>query len=142
VPKSVFWSSVLQVKTFIHENTTVQINQGNSSIWSTPWMDQWSSIHDNLIMPITNLPLPAAISDLWMQGTKEWNHQLLATILEPQVVNAILALQVHQSQQEDILRWKPSQNGKCSSKSAYTHLQNQQQHYLPQQVLEVFLIKL
>jgi hypothetical protein len=66
MPRSVFWSSVLQVKHYLHENTAMQINRGNSSIWSTPWMDQWSTIHDNLIMPITNLPLPANISDLWL----------------------------------------------------------------------------
>jgi hypothetical protein len=98
MPRSVFWSSVLQVKHYLHENTTMQINQGNSSIWSTPWMDQWSTIHDNLIMPITNLPLPANILDLWLQGMKEWNHQLLSTTFEPQVLQAISALQVHQSQ--------------------------------------------
>jgi hypothetical protein len=133
MPRSVFWSSVLQVKHYLNENTTMQINQGNSSIWFTPWMDHWSTIHDSLIMPITNLPLPANISDLWLQGTKEWSHQFLSTTFEPQVVQAISALQVHQSQQEDILRWKPAQNGKCSSKSAYNHLHNLQEHTLPQQ---------
>jgi hypothetical protein len=49
------------------------------------------------------------------------------------VVQTIFALQVHQSQQEDILRWKPAQNEKCSSKSTYNHLHNLQEHTLPQQ---------
>jgi hypothetical protein len=33
-PRSVFWSSVLQVRQHLNENSTMQIHAGNSSIWS------------------------------------------------------------------------------------------------------------
>jgi hypothetical protein len=35
--RSVFWSSLLQVKHHLHTNTTLQIHKGNSFIWSSPW---------------------------------------------------------------------------------------------------------
>lgn len=35
--KSVFWSSLMQVKQELTNNVTYQIHAGNSSIWSTPW---------------------------------------------------------------------------------------------------------
>jgi hypothetical protein len=65
-PKSVFWSSVLQVKHHLSENSILQIHAGNSSIWSSPWMTFWSTIHDHILLPVTNTPLPAKISDLWL----------------------------------------------------------------------------
>lgn len=37
--KSVFWSSVLQVKHWLHKYCILQVHNGNSSIWSSPWCD-------------------------------------------------------------------------------------------------------
>jgi hypothetical protein len=78
-PRSVFWSSVLQIKPLLEENSIIQIHVGNSSIWSTPWMPSWSTIHDDILLPVTNSPLPTKISDLWLQGTTIWNQELLST---------------------------------------------------------------
>jgi hypothetical protein len=49
-PKSVFWSSVLQIKHHLSENSIIQIHAGNSSIWSSPWMSSWSNIHDHILL--------------------------------------------------------------------------------------------
>jgi hypothetical protein len=35
--KSIFWSSILQVKKELCNNSAVQIHSGNTSIWSAPW---------------------------------------------------------------------------------------------------------
>jgi hypothetical protein len=80
---------------------------------------------------VTNLPLPSSVSDLWLQGTQDWNHQLLSTTFSPQTVNTITAIPVVASTNEDVLRWAPATNGKCTSKAIYSHLQQQQQHALP-----------
>jgi hypothetical protein len=69
-PRSVFWSSVLQVKQHLNENSIVQVHAGNSSIWSSPWIPSWNSIHDNILLSVINNPLPSLISDLWMQDTQ------------------------------------------------------------------------
>jgi hypothetical protein len=63
-PRSIYWSSVLQVKHHLHSNDTLQIHAGNSSIWSSPWTNIWNDIHDHLLLPVTNSPLPSPISDL------------------------------------------------------------------------------
>jgi acyl-coenzyme A synthetase/AMP-(fatty) acid ligase len=37
-------------------------------------MNSWNTIHEDILLLVTNTPLPANISDLWMQGTTEWNQ--------------------------------------------------------------------
>jgi hypothetical protein len=130
-PRSVFWSSVLQIKPLLEENSIIQIHAGNSSIWSTPWMPSWSTIHDDILLPITNSPLPAKISDLWLHDTRIWNQDLLSATFSQQVVQLITNTPIVQSPEPDILRWKSSPNGQCSSKSTYKFLQLQQIHSLP-----------
>jgi hypothetical protein len=94
-------------------------------------MSSWSTIHDHLLLPVTNTPLPAKISDLWLQGTTDWNQELLSTTFSHQVVQQIINTPIVQSPQNDILRWKPAPNGHCTSKSIYKSLQLQQTHSLP-----------
>jgi hypothetical protein len=88
-PCSVFWSSVLQVRHHLHDNFTRQIHAENSSIWSSPWVPGWNSIHDNLLLPVTNNPLPSFVSDLWLQDTQEWNQDILNTTFTPHFVQTI-----------------------------------------------------
>jgi hypothetical protein len=130
-PRSVFWASVLQIKPILQENSIIQIHAGNSSIWSTPWMPSWSSIHDHILLPITNSPLPATVADLWLQDTRTWNQDLLSTTFSQEVVQIITNTPIIHSPDPDILRWKPSPNGQCSSKSSYKLLQLHQIHSLP-----------
>jgi hypothetical protein len=40
-------------------------------------------------MPIVNTPLPAKVSDLWIQGTQTWNNNLLSTTFSAPAVNTI-----------------------------------------------------
>jgi hypothetical protein len=94
-------------------------------------MPSWSTIHDDILLPVTNSPLPAKISDLWLQGTTIWNQELLSTTFSQHVVQHITNTPVVQSPDHDILRWKSSPNGQCSSKSTYKFLQLQQTHSLP-----------
>lgn len=54
--KSVFWSSILQVKKDLASNVKLQIQACNSSIWSSPWCSVWENIHDHLLLPVTQLP--------------------------------------------------------------------------------------
>lgn len=68
--RSNFWSSIMQVKKDLCSNVTYQVHAGNSSIWSTPWCPMWNSIHDHLLLPVTTIPLPSLISDLWILGSK------------------------------------------------------------------------
>jgi hypothetical protein len=111
----------------------LQIHNGSSSIWSSPWTENWETIHDHLTLPIVNTPLPSTVSDIWLQGTKTWDHQLLLTTFDPHMVKSITSVPVIHSQQDDILRWSPAANGKCSPKAAYSYLADLQHHSLPPQ---------
>jgi hypothetical protein len=63
-PRSVFWSSILQVKQQLHDNVILQLHAGNSSVWSSPWCPIWDSIHSHMKSPVTVNPLPSKVSDL------------------------------------------------------------------------------
>jgi hypothetical protein len=132
-PRSVFWSSVMQVGHHIVANSTYQIHAGNSSIWSSPWTSVWNNIYEHLLTPVVNLPLPAKVSDLWVQGTHTWNHQLLSTTFTDHAVQIIEDTTVVHSDQQDILQWTPATNGQCTAKAAYNYLATQQAHNLPNQ---------
>lgn len=84
--KSVFWSSILQVKQELINNCTLQIHSGNSSIWSTPWCPVWENIHDHINLPVTQLPLPAIVSQVWDHDSCNWNVNYIAFIFDSQAV--------------------------------------------------------
>jgi hypothetical protein len=64
-PRSVFWSSILQIKEELCAKSTYQLHAGKTSIWSAPWCSLWESMHDHMHLPVTALPLPATVSQLW-----------------------------------------------------------------------------
>jgi hypothetical protein len=131
--KSVFWSSILQVKKNLSNNVTLQIHAGNTSIWSAPWCPVWENIHDHLILPVTQLPLPATVSQLWHTDSQTWNADYIVNIFDNQAMQAITTVPMVPSAENDILRWTPSMDGKCSTKNIYRHLSRQELIQLPLQ---------
>ena len=91
----------------------------------------WNQIHDHLIIPVTTNPLPAKVSDLWIHGTHEWNHQLIANTFSAEFTNSVSATQIIPNDSEDILRWHPATNGQCTSKNIYTYLSTHNTASLP-----------
>ena len=132
-PRSIFWSTILQVKKDLCTGSIYQLHAGNSSIWSTPWCPLWSSIHDHLKLPVTNLPLPATVSDVWLPNSRYWNLDLISNVFDDQVVQAITIVYPVHNDQQDILQWTPSKNGQCTTKNIYRYLSQQQVIQLPQQ---------
>jgi hypothetical protein len=80
--KSAFWSSVMQVKDILINNCIIQIQKGNSSIWSTPWYTIWKEIHNHLNLPLTIQNLPQKISDLWILGSMNWNADFINQVFD------------------------------------------------------------
>ena len=130
-PRSIFWSSILQIKNDLVQNVIYQIHNGNTSIWSSPWCQIWNTIHDHLLLPVTHSPLPSVVSDLWIPNTHIWNMDLLSTIFDPQAVQIISQVVTVDSQHQDILRWTPARKGDCSTKNIYRFLRSQDQVQLP-----------
>lgn len=121
-PRSAFWSSIMQVKKDLCDNTVFQLHAGNISIWSTPWCPIWKEIHDHLLLPVTISPLPSTASDLWIPNTHKWNVNLLINIFDDQAVQQITSIRSILSSHSDLLRWKPSKTGACTTKEIYKHL--------------------
>lgn len=59
----------MSVKNILELNCLVQILNGSSNIWSSPWCNLWNNIHDHLNLLVTVSPLPSKIFDLWQPGT-------------------------------------------------------------------------
>lgn len=131
--RSIFWSSIMQVRTDLINNVTYQIQEGNSSIWSTPWISDWGTIHDQLKLPVTVQPLPSKVSDLWIPDTQQWDNNLINDIFHPTILQQIQEIIPVPTQQQDALRWKPAKNGVCTTKAIFRHLAAQDIIQLPNQ---------
>lgn len=111
---------------------SIQILDGNSSIWSTPWFPLWHSIYDHLQIQPGYYAYPSQIKDLWMQNQKTWNADLIYALFDYEAASSILQIPIIQHQGEDILCWTLHPSGKCTSKSAYrVCLQDMQQCGFP-----------
>ncbi|KAG2627853.1 hypothetical protein PVAP13_3KG264425 [Panicum virgatum] len=131
-PRSIFWSSIMQVKKELHNNVIFQIQAGNS-IWSSPWCPIWEDIHNHLLLPVTTNPLPSIVSDLWLPHSHNWDNNLLMQTFDNTAVNEITKLHSVPNNNQDILRWKLANNGSCTTKAIYNHLTSNQIINLPSQ---------
>lgn len=111
----------------------MQIHNGQSSIWSTPWCEIWESIYDHIKLPTTVQRLPQSVADLWNPQTRSWNNDLISQIFDDQATQCIIQTPIVPSDSSDIIRWKPARKGVCTTKEAFRLLNNQQQVQLPQQ---------
>lgn len=114
-PKSAFWAAILKVTHLLISASVLQLADGTSSTWSSPWFEGWENIYDH---PIIQQPhfYPTTVKDLWMPNHKVWNSQLICTLFEPQTTTAII--------HTPILIWKLTPAGCFSPKSAYKHAFN------------------
>jgi hypothetical protein len=143
-PKSAFWASVLKVKPLLEKACFQQIIDGSSSIWSTPWFDQWQNIYNNLLIQQPHFNYPATIKNLWIPNLKAWNRDLVNSLFTPQVATSILNTPIIAGVGQDMLVWKLTPAGKFSTKSAYKHCfknlqlpRNQMPKQVPQQVINL-----
>jgi hypothetical protein len=120
--RSIFWSSIMQVKTHLHNNATIQLHPGNTSIWSAPWCPIWKNIHDHFLLPVTQSPLPTTVAQLWHPNSHTWNTNYIATIFDNHALQAITSQPTVPGSNDDIIRWAPARDGKCTTKNIFRHL--------------------
>ena len=118
-PKSAFWASILKVLPILKTHTYYQLTQGNISIWSTPWYPSWSSIYNDLIVQQSGFIYPTLVKDLWLPNQKKWNENIINSLFTPTTARTMIQTQIIDSDENDLLCWKLTQDGKCNAKSAY-----------------------
>jgi hypothetical protein len=119
IPKSAFWTSILKVRDNLIDATTYQFSKGNTCIWTTSWCPFWRDIHNHLNIQDSNFIYPSVVADLWIPNTKTWNTILLSTLFGPQKAHVVANIPICKGNTDDMLVWKYTSNGICSSKSAY-----------------------
>jgi hypothetical protein len=73
------------------------------------------------------------MSDLWQTNSQTWNVDFVANIFDDQAMHTITEVPVVHNNRNDILRWIPAKDGKCSTRNIYRHISKQQIVQLPQQ---------
>jgi hypothetical protein len=84
------------------------------------------------------------VKDLWVPNQKTWNVELVKSLFTPLIADAILETPIVNAIGQDILVWKLTPAGECTSKSAYKHCFNnlslpahQRPKPVPQQVVNL-----
>jgi hypothetical protein len=117
VPKLAFWSSIIKVLSILKTHSFYQITQGNISIWSTPWCQDWTHIYDALIIQPAGFVYPVTVKDMWLPNQQAWNDQLIDMLFQQPMAEKIKQTSLIRSLDNDILCWKLSPSGKCNTKS-------------------------
>lgn len=121
-PKSAFWTSILNIKDQFTANCTIQIANGSSNIWNTPWCPFWDHIQNHLNTQDPNYSYPNTISDLWLPNSKTQNLSLISNLFGQANCDIVASIPISTTNHDDIIVWKQSPNGICSSKSPYKSL--------------------
>jgi ribonuclease HI len=79
-------------------------------------------LHSLLQCDDPNQNLPNTISDLWISGSKIWDLPKIISLFGPHAATLIQQIPISNHNKPDILCWRPSTKGTCSSKEAYKHL--------------------
>jgi hypothetical protein len=76
-------------------------------------------VHSHLNIQDNNFVYPATVSDLWNPGIKTWNLTLLTTLFGANNASVVAKIPISSDNGDDILVWKYTPSGMCTSKSAY-----------------------
>lgn len=118
ISKSVYWSSVLNIRKVLRHSVTWQLGEGNISTWNQPWCDLNEDIYNFIKTNPMPSQLPVKVADLW-NNEKERDNLKLNSQFEEEAVQKILQIPLMQDTSSDKLCWRFTKNGECNSKSAY-----------------------
>lgn len=129
------------MKAILKDSMIWQLGEGKVSIWSQAWCNLDNDIHDYINLDSIPTNMLEIVADLWTRD-KTWNLQKLNLIFNDHAVHKITQVQINQQDVEDKLCWKHTNNGLCSSKSAYKKTRKrktQHSHQVSAQTLSILM---
>lgn len=86
--------------------------------------------------------IPSVIKDLWVPNTTQLDQSKITMLFGVQAASIIMQVPINATQGNDILRWKPTPSGICTTKSAYKqlrleHLNRAPPIHNPNQVIQI-----
>jgi hypothetical protein len=99
-------------------------------------------MHNLLNLEQTAYQIPSTVSNLWRLNTKLWDTEKITTLFGPQSMETLLHVTAIAGDQLDILCWKLTLDGHCTSKSAYKMLATEEATSapptnIPSQVIQI-----
>ena len=99
-------------------------------------------MHDCLNLEESDYQIPNKVSDLWLPNCKKWDENKIIALFGQHILQVLLQIPLVMGDEPDILCWKPTSNGMCSSKSAYKMLATEEAlsnppSNIPMQVLQI-----
>uniref|UniRef100_A0A803PB82 Reverse transcriptase domain-containing protein n=1 Tax=Cannabis sativa TaxID=3483 RepID=A0A803PB82_CANSA len=115
---SMIWKSIIQTRDVCLKGAGVVIANGDTDLWTTPWVP-WKSIQEiKDSFSYNRIHAFNKVSNLFVDGTRQWNEGLIRSCFEDNVAKAILNIKPLR-EGKDKLFWKAAKSGNFSVKSAY-----------------------
>lgn len=113
------WKDMLSVREYFVNNCCWFIGSGNSiPIWNDPWIPGIPGFRPTRLQQ-SNIQV-SLVSDLFVQGEKAWNIDLLQQLFPQNQVEAILDIYIPlEKEVVDKLVWLKTPSGNFTSKSVY-----------------------
>uniref|UniRef100_A0A803QAN7 Reverse transcriptase domain-containing protein n=1 Tax=Cannabis sativa TaxID=3483 RepID=A0A803QAN7_CANSA len=112
------WQGILEARKICKIGAGVLIGDGRSDMWERPWVPGVSMEEVRSSFTYSRRHAFVKVSDLFVEGNREWNADLINECFEENVAQAILSIRPLISS-NDSLFWKASKSGKFSVKSSY-----------------------
>lgn len=115
---SYVWRSIIAAKDLILACSILKVGSGESiRVWDDPWIpaDGNTRISTNVYPRLEDI----RVNNLFVIGEKQWDHDLVCDIFNPQDAKNILAIPLSQTTSDDSWIWLPGVQGKYEVKSGY-----------------------
>uniref|UniRef100_A0A803QHZ7 Reverse transcriptase domain-containing protein n=1 Tax=Cannabis sativa TaxID=3483 RepID=A0A803QHZ7_CANSA len=115
---SLIWKRIIQTRDVCLKGAGVVIANGDTDLWTTPWVP-WKSMQEiKDSFSYNRIHAFHKVSNLFVDGTRQWNEGLIRSCFEEDVAKAILNVKPLR-EGKDKLFWKAAKSGNFSVKSAY-----------------------
>uniref|UniRef100_A0A803NT67 Reverse transcriptase domain-containing protein n=1 Tax=Cannabis sativa TaxID=3483 RepID=A0A803NT67_CANSA len=112
------WKSILEARKICLEGAGLLVADGSNDIWDRPWVPHISMEELKCGFQIRPNHSCWQIKDLFQNGLRVWNEDLVRSCFSPTNAEAILRIKPL-DEGADVLFWKASKSGEFTVKSAY-----------------------